>query len=49
MKNKRYIKRVAGIALIGICSISLCSCSSSLNYTEEQEDVIANYAAEIVL
>lgn len=49
MKNKRYIKQVAGIALIGICSISLCSCSSSLNYTEEQEDVIANYAAEIVL
>lgn len=49
MKNKRYIKRLAGIALIGICSVGLCSCASSIDYTEEQEDVIANYAAEIVL
>lgn len=49
MRNKRYIKQVIGVALIGTCSISLCSCMGSLNYTEEQEDVIANYAAEVVL
>lgn len=49
MRNKRYIKQVAGIALLGMCSVGLCSCAGSLNYTEEQEDIIANYAAEIVL
>lgn len=49
MRNKRYIKPVVGMALLGMCSLGLCSCAGTLGYTEEQEDVIANYAAEIVL
>lgn len=49
MRKFRYPKRLNCILITMMGAVSLCSCAGSISYTEEQEDIIANYAAEVVL
>lgn len=50
MRRNIFNRRIRAAALLLVVSTLLCACGSdSLGYTEEQEDVIANYAAQVVL
>lgn len=48
MKKKKLSKTLA-LSLIIISAFGLCSCGGSLEYTEQQEDVIADYMANMLL
>lgn len=49
MRRFRYPKQLNCLMIILIGAISVTGCMGSVDYTNEQEDVIANYAAEVVL
>ena len=48
-KNTHYFKKKTAIILSVVTTALLLTACDSLEYTEEQEDLIANYAANVVL
>lgn len=49
MRKFRYQKKIKYVLFMTMGAIFMCSCTSSIDYTQKQEDMIANYAAEMVL